>query len=87
MKKVIITLSEEAGSYRVIALVNTCQLSIGQIVDRDRVERWCANPLVTVRINSAVQETEQLDLLSDKPKKQRKIKQDALLQIAQGGKV
>jgi hypothetical protein len=86
--KITINITEDPGSefYTVVApIVGTCQLSIGQRVEKARVENWCTLKNVTVRIvgNTEDNSPEQLELgmdpiaraaIADKPKAARKQK-------------
>lgn len=68
MKPVAIILTQEpkAGLFRVVRFVNTCQLSIGQIVPVSLVENWCSMPRVTVKVDGMTEQTEgQTNLIGD----------------------
>ncbi len=47
---IVLTQEDQAGLFRVVSFSNTVQLSVGQTVDIERVERWCATPRVNVRV-------------------------------------
>lgn len=70
--KVRITLTQDQDPevYTVQSLEGTCQLNIGQKVNRERVSNWCAMSAVTVKIVGATPEDEspeQLELLDQDP--------------------
>lgn len=52
MKPISITLTQETDgkSFRVASFSNTHQLTVGMIVDRDRVEKWIDLPGVSVNV-------------------------------------
>ena len=54
---------ETAQGYQITRFSNTAQLSIGMIVDRERVSQWCAMPRVQVDILPPVENDENDALL------------------------
>lgn len=85
MNKITITLQQlDSDNYKVLALVNTAQLDIGQTVERERVLRWTTLKNVTVRIQGSDSAEQTPDLLSDAPKQKRAPKSK---QLADGQQV
>ncbi len=58
MKTCKITLRQAGNLFRVDRFTNTTQLSIGMMVDRERVNNWCAMGLVQVEVVGVVEEEE-----------------------------
>jgi hypothetical protein len=63
---IILTQEPKAGFFRVARFVNTCQLSVGQVVPVSLVENWCSMLRVTVKVDGMTPETEDsTNLLAD----------------------
>lgn len=51
MKAITIAVSQEQdGRFRVASFTNTAELTVGLVVNRDRLARWVNLPHVTVRV-------------------------------------